>query len=166
MCPSTKLTCSTRVSPPVGRRQHLHDQKDIGIIVVELGSLIRIGDVLQEQGVEVELLPKGFEDVDLMYAADIDPCDSFISRRLELVQNRDNALVAPRAGVVEQSDFDSLRPLLTDVDQRAGRQSRLLRSFLDQFHSHLLVRRFRYEVKSVTIPPSFSSTSSLVTLPI
>jgi hypothetical protein len=113
---------------------------------------------------EIEPFPDGFEELDLMDAADINPRHGAIVRQSELARIRDHLLFAPVAGIDEQRNLDGSLLLLPDVDQRTGRQSRLLRSFLNQFHGHPLVRKFSDAVKSGTMQASFFSASRLVTL--
>lgn len=94
-----------------------------------------------------ELFPECFQDFDVVHATDIHPCHGLIDGRMQFVRIGDSALVAVSACIIEQVHLDRRGLQFTDVNQRAGRQSRLLRPFLDEFHSSLLVRRFRYEVK-------------------
>lgn len=108
---------------------------------------------------ETELLPERLKEIDLVDPADVHPHHRFVSRRLKLARIRDHTLIALRAGIVEDGDVDRLPLLLTDVNQRAGRQSRLFRAFLHELHAATLVRRFFHRVKTVGRFPSFRPPS-------
>ncbi len=120
-------------------------------VVVQLRTLIGIGDVFKQQRMEPELLPECFQHLHFMDAADVHPNDGLVRGRSEGIRPVDRLFIAPVTGVVKGRHRDLVRLLFADVDKRAGRESGFLRSFLDQFHRHgpqpLLVRRFPQGVK-------------------
>jgi myo-inositol-1(or 4)-monophosphatase len=133
--------------PSLRKHEHLHDQKEIGLIVIELRALVCIGDVFQKKWVETELFSEDLQNIDLMYSTDIHPRDGFVGRQPKLIHVCNGMLLASSTCIVEQGNSHSLGSLFTDVNERSGRESRLLGSFLHQFHRNVLVRRFWSQVK-------------------
>jgi len=115
----------------VGHGEHLQDEKQAGLIVVEFWALIGVGNVFKEQGMELELFSERFQDFHLVDAADIHPCDGLIGRWCKLIERQDLVFVAAEATVVEGRKRNLVRFFLADMDKGTRGEPRLSGSFLD-----------------------------------
>ena len=116
-------------------------------VIVELGALVGVGDVFEQQRVQRELFPERFEQLEFVDASDVDPGDRFVGGRLEIVGLGRGPFVAAGSGIVEHRHGDGVGLLFADVYQRARRQAGFLGALLYELHRDLLVRRFPQEVK-------------------
>jgi hypothetical protein len=100
---------------------------------------------------EAEMFSEGFQNIDLMDSTDIHPRNGFVFRQSKRMHICHHAFFASWTGIVEQRNGHVIRPLFTDVNERPGRKSRLLRSIRHQFHRSVLVRRFESQVKPLEV---------------
>ena len=65
--------------------QHFDDQEQMRLVFLELGPLIGIGDIFQQQGMKAEHFSESLQHVHLVDAPDVHPADSRLPRRDRLV---------------------------------------------------------------------------------